>query len=357
MKSKQGLLEGILCYLCRQPPGERVPLAELCEELGVPSREPVIEILQQLQAQGYVEVSALTPSAMLCRITYNGRNIVKDFEMHDVAPSAPEADVAPSAPGTTLPPPIDSDEPTPQNNKPTKTGKELERRVANAYRQMGARKVEHDVELAGNQIDVYVELETPGRLLHRIAIEAKDWSNPVGIDIVNKFAIVADLLRRKRLIDEGVIVSTSGFSKQARNAARIHGIRLLEPSDLDVMIKEARGPGPILSTAPSTPTSTAYYAVHPRARTAQAASTASVGPTRDPAQAIPLSQQTEYQYDVFISYSHADQEWVWNELLPRLERVGLKAIIDYRDFEPGAPLIMEALWDFAWEGHIWGSSD
>ena len=39
--------------------------------------------------------------------------------------------------------------------KAAKTGKELEQRVANAYRQMGAKKVEHDVELAGNQIDVY----------------------------------------------------------------------------------------------------------------------------------------------------------------------------------------------------------
>jgi hypothetical protein len=28
----------------------------------------------------------------------------------------------------------------------TKTGKELERRVADAYRAMGARKVEHDAE-------------------------------------------------------------------------------------------------------------------------------------------------------------------------------------------------------------------
>lgn len=224
--------------------------------------------------------------------------------------------------------------------KLTNTGQELERRVANAYRQMGAR-VEHDVELAGNQIDVYAELETAGGLLHRIAIEVKDWSRSVGIDIVNKFATVAGLLRGKGLIDEGIIVSASGFSKQARNAARTHGIRLLEPADLDVMIKEARVPGPILSTAPSTPTSTTSYAVHPQARTAQAASTASVGPTKDPAQAIPLSQQTEYQYDVFISYSHTDQEWVWSELLPRLERVGLKATIDYRDFEPGAPLLNE----------------
>jgi hypothetical protein len=39
--------------------------------------------------------------------------------------------------------------------KAAKTGRELERRVAQAYREMGARKVEHDVELAGNQVDIY----------------------------------------------------------------------------------------------------------------------------------------------------------------------------------------------------------
>ena len=54
-----------------------------------------------------------------------------------------------------------------------------------------------------------------------------------------------------------------------------------------------------------------------------------------------MSEQTEYRYNVFISYSHADQEWVRNELLPRLEQAGLKAIIDYRDFEAGAPLVTE----------------
>jgi hypothetical protein len=104
--------------------------------------------------------------------------------------------------------------------KATKTGKELERRVADAYRAMGAWKVEHDVELAGNQIDVYVELETPGRLLHRIAVEAKDWASTVGIDVVNGFAVIVNLLRGKGLIDEGIIVSVKGFSKQARNAAQ-----------------------------------------------------------------------------------------------------------------------------------------
>jgi hypothetical protein len=80
----------------------------------------------------------------------------------------------------------------------TKTGKALERRVAQAYRQMGAR-VKHDVELAGRQIDVYVELETPDRAVHRIAIETKDYSSPVGSPIVGAFSGIVENLRHARL--------------------------------------------------------------------------------------------------------------------------------------------------------------
>jgi hypothetical protein len=69
----------------------------------------------------------------------------------------------------------------------TKTGKALERQVADAYRAIGARRVEHDVELAGHQIDVYVEMEAADRSLHCIAVEAKDYSRPVGIRIVREF--------------------------------------------------------------------------------------------------------------------------------------------------------------------------
>ena len=101
-----------------------------------------------------------------------------------------------------------------------KTGKKLERQVANAYRAMGARKVEHDVELAGHQIDVYVEMETADRALHRIAVEAKDYARPVGIEIVSGFAAVVSGLRTLKLIDEGVIISAAGFSRPARNAAQ-----------------------------------------------------------------------------------------------------------------------------------------
>ena len=38
----------------------------------------------------------------------------------------------------------------------------------------------------------------------------------------------------------------------------------------------------------------------------------------------------DFKYDVFISYSHKDEEWVRNVLLPTLEKQGLKVCIDYR---------------------------
>ncbi|MGE0820983.1 MAG: toll/interleukin-1 receptor domain-containing protein [Candidatus Binatia bacterium] len=53
-----------------------------------------------------------------------------------------------------------------------------------------------------------------------------------------------------------------------------------------------------------------------------------------------MSDQSNYRYDVFISYSHVDRDWVWNELLPRLENAGLRVCIDDRDFEIGTPSLV-----------------
>jgi len=133
----------------------------------------------------------------------------------------------------------------------TNKGKQLELEVADAYRQLGAHKVERDVEMAGNQIDVYVELEAPGRLMHRIAVEVKNWAKPVGIDVVNGFAVITRLLRDQCLIDEGIIVSASGFSKPARNAVKTRTIRLLTPADLKVMIKKPGGERPANGSQPA----------------------------------------------------------------------------------------------------------
>jgi tetratricopeptide (TPR) repeat protein len=45
-------------------------------------------------------------------------------------------------------------------------------------------------------------------------------------------------------------------------------------------------------------------------------------------------------YDVFISYSHADEDWVCDWLLPRLEAARLHTCVDFRDFDVGVPILV-----------------
>jgi tetratricopeptide (TPR) repeat protein len=52
-----------------------------------------------------------------------------------------------------------------------------------------------------------------------------------------------------------------------------------------------------------------------------------------------MPEPPKYDFDVFISYSRKDEEWVTKTLLPRLEQVGLKVCIDFRDFQPGKPAL------------------
>lgn len=49
---------------------------------------------------------------------------------------------------------------------------------------------------------------------------------------------------------------------------------------------------------------------------------------------------TEFTYDVFISYSHKDGDWVRDWLLPRLEDAGLRVCIDFRDFDVSVPSLV-----------------
>ena len=136
-------------------------------------------------------------------------------------------------------------------SRPT-TGKELERRVAAAFREMGA-QVKHDINLAGNQIDVYVEFERPGYPPHRIVVEVKDWKGRVGKkQVVNEFADKLYLLFAIDQADEGIIVSRKGFSPSARNAAIAHGIKLVEWEDLETKVERGES-WPIPS--PRTPSS------------------------------------------------------------------------------------------------------
>ncbi len=50
-----------------------------------------------------------------------------------------------------------------------------------------------------------------------------------------------------------------------------------------------------------------------------------------------MSQQPVPLYDVFVSHSPADREWVDAVLLPHLEKARLRVAVDYRDFIVGMP--------------------
>lgn len=53
---------------------------------------------------------------------------------------------------------------------------------------------------------------------------------------------------------------------------------------------------------------------------------------------------SEYPFDIFISHAPADQEWVDEWLLPRLEAAGLRVAVGYRDFVVGTPMVENIEW-------------
>jgi hypothetical protein len=108
----------------------------------------------------------------------------------------------------------------------------FERKVAAIFRALGA-KVEHDISLAGNQIDILVSEETPSGSVIKSAIECKYYSRPIGVDLVNSLAGLSVLLKNRGLIDKALLVARSGFTRQARSAAKEHGIELYEIADLE----------------------------------------------------------------------------------------------------------------------------
>jgi tetratricopeptide (TPR) repeat protein len=47
----------------------------------------------------------------------------------------------------------------------------------------------------------------------------------------------------------------------------------------------------------------------------------------------------KHRFDVFVSYSHADSEWVRETLMPRLKGEGLEVCVDYEHFAPGGTIV------------------
>lgn len=107
----------------------------------------------------------------------------------------------------------------------------FEDHVAELYRGFGA-EVKQNVVLSGFQIDILAEERTPSRQKLRSAVECKFYKKKVGNKTVNDFARVVTTLKDAGSVDRGIMVSYSGFSKDAHLVSQDTHIELVHFKDL-----------------------------------------------------------------------------------------------------------------------------
>lgn len=119
-------------------------------------------------------------------------------------------------------------------------GRSFEREVADAYRLLGYRVVPNTL-LAGKQTDLIAERSVPGAPLVVLAIECKDHTAPIGNEAVLAFVNRVVAHRASNLISSGVLVSSSGFTANARQVADSHPyVSLLAWEELSAAILDVR---------------------------------------------------------------------------------------------------------------------
>jgi hypothetical protein len=99
--------------------------------------------------------------------------------------------------------------------------------VAQLYRELGALNVKEDINLDGNQIDVYAEVPALDGNHLRTVISCKDYGRPVGVGDVREWEQVFRPLHNAGKVDLACIVSANGFSQDAAPQASLTGIRLM----------------------------------------------------------------------------------------------------------------------------------
>lgn len=112
----------------------------------------------------------------------------------------------------------------------------FENAVAGFYRELGARSVRQNVNLAGNQVDVLVEEETASGQIVRSIVECKYYKKSVGKDVVVRFGTIAQFLRQAGLIDKAVMVAYQGYTQSASLAAEAANVELLTFQDLEAKL-------------------------------------------------------------------------------------------------------------------------
>lgn len=119
-------------------------------------------------------------------------------------------------------------------------GKAFEQRVVDAYQALGFR-VTPNTQLPGKQTDLVARQDVPGASPIKLAVECKDHAEPVGNEEVLKFIHRVVAQTANATITEGVLVSASGFTADARAAAEDHAqVTLLSWTELSSQIFDVR---------------------------------------------------------------------------------------------------------------------
>lgn len=114
-------------------------------------------------------------------------------------------------------------------------------RQLSKYHHLNIKTVQHNIKLKGrseceHQIDVYWEYEKDG-VNHRVAIECKNYKNCISISKVRDFfGVLCDIGDI-----QGIMVTTAGYQKGAKQFAKEYGISLKElrtPNDDETIIGE-----------------------------------------------------------------------------------------------------------------------
>lgn len=119
-------------------------------------------------------------------------------------------------------------------------GIDFEHEVGSFLSKLGAKRVLHNAVIDGSQIDLVVEQELPTGTSISTIVECKAWDQPVGVRVVNTFAALFKNLHYAKKADEAIIVASTGFSTQARQAAESFGVRLLDFEELQSLAAKAR---------------------------------------------------------------------------------------------------------------------
>ncbi len=103
----------------------------------------------------------------------------------------------------------------------------LEEEVSRRYEELGAIDVECDVDIDGNQIDVFARVPAVDGTYSRSIISCKHNRRPTGVGAVKEHNLVFRALLQTCQADTAVIVSSSGFSRPAKKLAESLGINLM----------------------------------------------------------------------------------------------------------------------------------